>query len=303
MTKAAYKKAALTYQQQLDQLIERGLLITDEDYFLHLLEVKSYYRLSGYWYPLLEDKENHLFKKGASFDTAYKIYCFDRELRHFVLAELEKIEVAIRAKMIYILSHQYGPFWYIKPELFRNSERHEQFLDKLKQEYLRSDEEFILAFRKKYTNPMPPSWMMLEVTSFGSLSAMYSNLKPGREKREIAHAFGLADIVFSSWLHSIVYLRNVCAHHARLWNRVMSIQPLIPRKPRHEWIDGKSVENDKTYYILSMLVFLMNRIKYENDVVERFKMLLEKYPNIHSAAMGFPDDWMNESLWKSNLGY
>jgi len=297
MTKAAYPKAALTYQQQLEQLKERGLYIPDEDYFLHLLEVKSYYRLSGYWYPLLEDKENHRFKKGASFDIAYKIYCFDRELRHFVLAELEKIEVAIRAKMIYILSHQHGPFWYKKPELFRNSKRHEQLLDKLEQEYLRSDEEFILAFHDKYTNPLPPSWMMLEVTSFGSLSVMYSNLKPGREKREIAYAFGLADKVFSSWLHSIVYLRNVCAHHARLWNRVMSIQPLIPRKPHHGWIDGKSVENDTTYYILSMLVYLMNRIKYENDVVERFKALLTKYPNIAPKAMGFPENWEKEPLW------
>ena len=300
MTKAAYNKAALTYQQQLQQLKERGLHIPDEDYFIHLLEVKSYYRLSGYWYPLLEDKENHRFKKGASFDTAYKIYCFDRELRHFVLAELEKIEVAIRAKMIYILSHQHGPYWYLKPELFRNNEKHKQILNKLEQEYLRSDEEFILAFREKYTNPLPPSWMMLEVTSFGSLSVMYGNLNPGREKRDIANAFGLADKVFSSWLHSIVYLRNVCAHHARLWNRVISIQPLIPRNPRHEWIDGKSVDNDTTYYILSMLVYLMNRIKYENDVVERFKALLTKYSNISPKAMGFPENWENEPLWKKD---
>lgn len=174
MTKAAYSKAALTYQQQLEQLKERGLHIPDENYLLHLLEV----------------------------------------------------------------------------------------------------------------------------TSFGSLSVMYRNLKPGREKREIAGAFGLADKVFSSWLHSIVYLRNVCAHHARLWNRVMSIQPLIPRKPRYKWIDGKSVENDKTYYILSMLVYLMNRIKSENDVVERFKTLLTKYPNIAPKAMGFPANWKNEPLWK-----
>ncbi len=298
MRKAAYTKAALTYQQQLQQVKNRGLHIPDEAYFLHLLEVKSYYRLSGYWYPLLENKEKHIFKKGASFDIAYKIYCFDRELRHFVLAELEKIEVAVRAKMIYILSHQYGPFWFQKPELFRDADRHKQLLDKLQTEYSRSDEEFILAFKEKYSDPLPPGWMLLEVASFGSLSVMYSNLNPGHEKRQIANAFGLADTVFSSWLHSIVYLRNVCAHHARLWNRVMSIQPLIPRKPRYVWIDGGSVENNKTFYILSMLVYLMNRVKYENDVVERFIALLEKYPNIHPAALGFPDEWRNEPLWK-----
>jgi hypothetical protein len=80
----------------------------------------------------------------------------------------------------------------------------------------------------------------------------------------------------------------------------MSIQPLIPRKPHHNWIDGKSADNDTTYYIISMLVYLMNRIKYENDVVERFKALLTKYPNIAPKAMGFPENWENESLWKIN---
>ena len=298
MSKVAYTKAALTYAQQLQQLKDRGLNISNEEHFLHLLEVKSYYRLSGYWYPLLKDKEEHYFKDGASFDTAYKIYCFDRELRHFVLSELEKIEVAIRAKMIYILSHKHGPFWYDNNELFRNAEKHDRLVEKLKIEYDRSDEEFILAFRKKYSNPLPSSWMLMEVTSFGSLSVMYSNLKPGLVKREIAKEFGLADSVFSSWIHSIVYMRNVCAHHSRLWNRVMSIQPYMPRRTYNQWLISKDVPNNSTYFILSMLVYLMNCIKHENDVVERLKKLLTNYPNIHPFAMGFPENWQEEPLWK-----
>ena len=297
MSKAAYTKAALTYKQQLIRLKERGLHIPDEEYFLHLLEVKSYYRLSGYWYPLLKNKKEHIFKEGASFDTAYKIYCFDRELRHLVMAELEKIEVAIRAKMIYILSHSFGPFWYQNKALFKNIEKHKQLLDKLKAEYHRSDEEFILAFKKKYSNPLPPSWMLLEVTSFGTLSVLYNNLKPGIDKRNIAKHFGLADKVFSSWLHSIVYLRNVCAHHSRLWNRAMSIQPLMPKKTYHTWLNRKNIFNNNTYFMLSMLVYLMNRIKNENDIVHRFKALLDKYPNIHPAAMGFVKNWEQEPLW------
>jgi len=144
MRKAAYTKAALTYSQQLQQLKDRGLIISDEEHLLHLLEVKSYFRLSGYWYPLLKDKEKHLFKDGATFEIAYKIYCFDRDLRHLVVNELEKIEVAIRAKMIYILSHKYGPFWYQNVQLFRNKDTHNRLIEKLENEYIRSDEEFIL---------------------------------------------------------------------------------------------------------------------------------------------------------------
>ncbi len=298
MSKAAYTKAALTYLQQLQQLKERGLNIGDEEYFLHLLEVKSYFRLSGYWYPLLEDKEKHLFKKGATFEIAYKIYCFDRDLRHLVVNELEKIEVAIRAKMIYILSHQHGPFWFQNLELFRNPVSHERLLSKLETEYNRSDEEFILAFREKYNDPLPPSWMLLEVTSFGTLSVLYGNLKSGLERREIARAFGLADTVFSSWIHSIVYLRNVCAHHSRLWNRAMSIQPIMPRSTNDQWLLTKNLPNNNTYFILSMLVYFMNRIKQDNDVVIRFKELLAKYPNIDPKAMGFPQNWHEEPLWK-----
>ncbi|MEA3445732.1 MAG: Abi family protein [Bacteroidota bacterium] len=127
--------------------------------------------------------------------------------------------MAIRAKMIYVLSHNHGPFWYHDIKLFRNIGIHKQLITKLKSEFERSDEEFILAFKNKYTNQLPPSWMLLEVTSFGSLSRMYSNLNPGTGKRDISRAFGLADTVFASWFHSIVYLRNVCAHHSRLWNQ------------------------------------------------------------------------------------
>ena len=83
---------------------------------------------------------------------------------------------------------------------------------------------------------MPPSWMMFEFSSFGILSSLYSNLLPGKGRRDIANYFGLSDSVLESWLHSIVYLRNICAHHSRLWNKEMRIQPIIPRNPRNQFI-------------------------------------------------------------------
>lgn len=102
MAKVQYLKPALSYADQLAQLKERGLLIENESFFLKVLEKKSYYRLSGYWYPLLADKQNHVFKDGASFTQAYEMYCFDRDLRQLIVKELEKIEISIRAKMIYV---------------------------------------------------------------------------------------------------------------------------------------------------------------------------------------------------------
>ena len=175
MSKIPFNKPPLTYSQQLQKLKERGLIINNEKKTLHILESVSYYRLSGYWYPLLQDKKNRIFKENADFETAFKLYCFDRELRKLVLAELEKIEIAIRAKMIYVLSIQYGAFWFSNPKLFSNPVKHAASITKIGQEYARSDEEFIKAFANHYTDPLPPSWISIEITSFGTLSKLYSN--------------------------------------------------------------------------------------------------------------------------------
>ncbi|MEP2056812.1 MAG: Abi family protein [Maribacter litoralis] len=299
MTKVPYRKPALTYAEQIEQLQERGLVINNIPRATHLLESISYYRLSGYWYPLLSNKNNHTFKEDSKFQSAFQLYSFDRELRVLILRELEKIEVTIRAKLIYLLSHEYGPFWYEDSNLFSNHIKHSTSLGNLQREYERSDEEFIYAFREKYSNPLPPSWMMLEITSFGSLSFLYSNLKSSRVKRDIAKHFGMNDKTFSSWIHSIVYLRNVCAHHSRLWNRVMRIQPIKPRNIYKTWLVNDKVSNNRSYYILSIILFLMQTINPEHSIVSRFKSLLVKYPNVDVFAMGFPNNWEEEPLWQS----
>lgn len=297
MSKVAYNKTFLNYNQQLDKLKERGLLIENQDKALHLLEHISYYRLSGYWYPLLSDKKNHQFKPDATFDTAFKLYCFDRLLRQMVLGEIEKIEVAIRAKVVHVMAETHGSFWFQNPNLFSNFITHANSLSKIGEEFKRSDEEFIVAFKNKYSDPLPPSWITMEITSFGTLSMLYKNIKPGREKRAIAHHFGLSDSVFETWLHSIVYLRNVCAHHTRLWNRAMSIKPQIPRNPHKQWLINNNLRNNRTYFILSMLLYFLQTINPKNTFKKRFINLLEKYNNVDVKALGFPENWKQEPLW------
>ncbi len=298
MSKAPYTKVPLTYAAQLQQLKDRGLIIDDEPKALHLLENISYYRLSGYWYPLLSDTKSHLFKAGATFDEAFKLYCFDKELRKLVLSELEKIEVAVRAKMIYVLSHAHGPFWYQDASLFNDPLTHASSLVKIGGDFKRSDEEFIVEFKKKYTSPLPPSWMIMEITSFGSLSVLYKHLKPGKEKREIANYFGLSDSVFESWLHSIVYIRNVCAHHSRLWNRDLRIQPTFPRKPSNAWLSGSWGRGNRVYAILCIIQYLLQTVNPNTSFKNKINVLLGAYPNVDITAMGFAKLWQKEVLWQ-----
>lgn len=244
----------------------------------------------------MNDKVNHIFKTDANFSAAFNLYMFDRDIRQLVIKELEKIEIAVRAKMIYILSHQFGPFWYTESFLFKNVSAHAETLKKI--EFKRSDAQFVNSYRKKYSDKLPPSWTAFEVISFGSISKLFAELKHGKSKRKVADFFGLDDNTLASWLHGLVYVRNVCAHHSRLWNRVMRIQPIIPGNPKYNWLTDTSIANNRTYYVLSMILYLLTSINEKNSIVADFKNLLVTYKNVHEMAMGFPTNWERELLWQ-----
>ena len=187
----------------------------------------------------------------------------------------------------------------IKIEKLKEADTNEE-RQKINEEYQRSDEEFITSFKSKYSDPYPPSWMTMEITSFGTLSILYNNLQPGRAKRDIAAYFKLADTVFASWLHCIVYIRNICAHHSRLWNRVLSVRPLMPRKPRKPFIALPASGTQQVYFVLCMIIYLLDTINPNHSFIARFKDLLHRYPLIDVSAMGFPADWENERLWQQS---
>ena len=298
MQKAVYIKPFLSYQAQISLLKSRGLKFADETKALYLLKRIGYYRLSVYWRPLLANKQNPVFKPNASFESVFALYKFDRELRQLVLSELEKIEIAVRSQMAYSLSTVHGSFWLENESLFTDTEKYHAILDKIFSELSRSDEEFIISFKSNYSNPLPPSFITLEMTSFGTLSHLYENLKSDFAKRQISQTFGLADMVFISWLHSFVYIRNVCAHHARLWNKTLQIQPLFPRRTQHTWLKNKTVCNNRIYYVLSMIIYFLNTVNPNHTFKQKLENLFLKYPNVDRRAMGFPENWRSEALWK-----
>jgi abortive infection bacteriophage resistance protein len=78
----------------------------------------------------------------------------------------------------------------------------------------------------------------------------------------------------------------------------MSIQPIRPLTTRKMWVKNKTISNNKTYYILSMILYLLQTINPNNSFSKRFNDLLEKYPNLDTRAMGFPVNWKDENLWK-----
>jgi len=270
---------------------------SNEEMVRNLLKQVGYYRLSSYWHPFFENKQEKIFKNNTPFEKIYDLYKFDKELRKFVLGELEQIEINIRSKMIYVLSTEYNPFWLGDEALFIDKNTHKNILSKIKMEVDRSDEHFILSFKSKFSNEIPPSFITLEILSFGTISKIYSNLKRNRAKKCIASEFALPDVVFESWLHSLVYIRNLSAHHARLWNRIFSVKPILPKSISNIWLSNVEVSNNRLFFFLSIMLYLSNAIEPKNTLKQDLYSLFEKYPSIDKAAMGFPAGWQKEPLW------
>ncbi len=296
MAKAIYSKSPLSSLEIIQTLKSRGLLIVDEEKALHILSHISYFRLKSYLLPLIQDKTTGTFKKDATLEDAYKLYKFDSALRKLICAEMEKIEVSLRTVVSQELSHTHSPYWFSEATLFSNKEKHSKILSGISSELHRSDDDQILEFKKKYSNDFPPSWMTMEVSSFGTLSLLFKHLNGGRTKRNVANYYGIADTILESWIHSFVYVRNICAHHSRLWNKTLRVTGGFPKKTSHTFIKTR-VPNDKVYYILCVIRYMLLTINPNSTFTIRLIKLLEDYPTVDIRAMGFPIDWKNELLW------
>ena len=216
-------KDSRSIQEQIDLLKDRGMIIKDEEFArLHLSHI-SYYRLKGYWWDMQENKDLHLFKKESVFEDVISRYFFDKELRLILFDAIETIEIALRTKMIYHLSQTYGGLFYTDKKLFVNQSLHQQHIEDLMSEFMRSGEIFIKDFKHKYgvwengkctsLTQQPDAWVIFEVATFGTLSKIYKNISHQLpEKAKIANDFGLnIHTELSSWLEAISYLRKYCS--------------------------------------------------------------------------------------------
>ncbi len=222
-------KPATTYREQLDLLKRRGLLIGDEARAIHQLQHHNYYRLSAYRYPITAQGNPDEFLPGTTFDDLWNLYDFDRTLRHLVSEAVKRVEISVRARWAYVLAHAHGPQAYEHAPVFRDSQRHTEALRRLDEELRRSHEDFVSHYRKKYNMSRPPIWAACEVMSFGLLSRFYENIKRNSDRKEMSTTYGLSPETLESLLQHCAYVRNICAHHSRLWNRRFTITVKLPR--------------------------------------------------------------------------
>lgn len=289
------------------------MLFRDEENASHFLKNISYYRLKGYWWDTQNDFTNHTFLPNTYFEDIIHRYNFDRHLRLILFDAIERIEIALRTKMIYHLSMKYGGLWYLNASLFNSSiitvndglakTIHQKTIAELQKEFNRSQENFIKDHRNRYKNQDADAWKILEVASMGALSKLYKNLNHQLpEKAIIAKEMGLnLHSELSSWLEAITYVRNIIAHHSRLWSRKMVIRPAKNlNNPIGQWLDYPLTEEqtNKPFLIISSMVYLCNEVTPGHQIKNKILDLFKNNVNIPVSKLGFLNNWKNEPLWK-----
>ncbi|MWV61253.1 hypothetical protein DCO58_10590 [Helicobacter saguini] len=290
------------YPQLVDLLKNRGLIISDDSKVIAFLKNIHYYRLSVYFIPFQYPKDSNktdIFLPNTKFENIELLYNFDCELRRFIFYYLEKLELLLRSQIAHIHTKIYGPFGYIENEksLKRDlktldSNLFSDFMTTINKEKSRGNEDFIKHLKNKYDIDDLPLWALVEITTFGNLIKFF-RLMQKNEQLQILEFFDIKKLqlnVFSNWLNTLSYVRNICAHHARLWNKIFVKK--FKFDSNFDFLESR-IARDRIFFALSVLAIIL---KDKNIKIELIN-LLKKYLNIDLNAMGFPTNWLELSPW------
>lgn len=294
-----YTKPALTYEQQADLAISRGLA-AERDELVACLESIGYYRLSGYWH-IFKDPVTGLFYDNATLERVCELYDFDRRLKLLVFDAVERVEVYLRTQLAYELAHDSGPFGYLREENLPNLNRaaYDGLVSRCRKSFDRSREPFALHFKRAYgdEHELPPYWIMVNMMDFGMVFTLYRGA-PNPVRKKIAEGLGVAPRVLDSWLLAINTTRNVCAHHGRLWNRVLGTRALTPRaKNDVRWHEPYEVQTDRPFMILTVLACLMETVAPECGWQAGIVELVSTRSASDMERMGFTGGWERCPFW------
>lgn len=300
---SADMKEFKTYAEQVRILADRGMDMGDPAAAEAKLRTVSYYRLSGYWYPfrrLNGEGRGDDFYAGARFADVLALYEFDERLRAVTLTALMPIELAIRA----LLGHELGridPCAHLDPTLLditrERGDQYRSWLSRYDDARRRSREDFVQHHDRKYGGKLPV-WAAVELMDWGTLTYLYG-FSPRSVQDAVAAACGLRAPQLTSWLKALNVVRNTCAHHGRLFNRVHAITPRLPRVGMHPDLDAVTPDWNRTFGQLTLVQFLSDRLGVGNRKL--LPAVVRTFPQVRLVPvthMGAPQGWNHASrLW------
>lgn len=285
-------KKPTTYQEQINLLKSRGIIIDDEENAQSILERVGYYRLSGYLYQFKEDESN--YQSGLTFEKIYKIYEFDRALRSIILSYMEIVEIRTRSLLSYefSLSHccDNNHDEHYSDSCFYNKQRWKEVMASVNDQAKRSEDELYVAHHLKNYNGQYPLWVLVQMFSFSNLVRLYSSMYSS-DQDKIAKRFNYDRKYLEKHLYAMTKLRNICAHFNRLYNRKLKLPVKLGNKTLKSI---PSIGNDTLFAYLIVLARLLPTDKLKKDFTDKIIHTVKKYePYIELYAIGFPNSYEN----------
>ena len=275
----------MTIDEQVENLKSIGLIVDDEEYAKKILNDISYFRLVKAYSLNLKPK-NGCYDKQTTFKEIVALYLFNANFRQIIFPEIEKVEINVRCRVANFFAEQYGVLGYLQAENFADENYHAQFLKDINEAIGRNSKApFVRNFRENYEGGNLPIYALVEVFSFGTLSKFYKNML-NKDKKAIAKSFGVGYTYFESWLESISYVRNICAHYGRIYNAKLSKTPILYKE-----YTQVGIGNNRIYGVLLCLKHLLKNDVHWNLFVDKIELLFDKYQYVKISTMGFPENW------------
>ena len=303
-----FAKPALSVDEQIALLQQRGMIITNLNEARHTLHDINYFRLRAFWLHFelgaggngdaVNPFEVHTFLPNTCFEAVLASYTFDQRLKLLLMGAIEGVEIALRTRWAHELALRYGSHAYLDATLFANGQRHTKCLQTLQDEVGRSHETLIKHYRETYNDPpLPPVWVACEVLTLGHLSQWLDNLKHRQDRQSVAQTFGFDEVVLCAFVLHLATVRNLCAHHSRVWNCKFTIKMEFPTRPTTATTWFNPAQDRKVYNTLLMLALLLDRISLHSTWKTRLVRLVATMPPATPEAMGFPNGWQGLPIW------
>lgn len=275
----------MTIEEQVENLKDLGLIVTDEEYAKKILNDISYFRLIKAYSLNLKTK-NGKYRENVNFEQLVDLYLFNANFRQIIFPEIEKIEINVRCRVSNYFADKYGVLGYLDANNFESVKYHQEFLNDIQEEIRRNSKApFVKNFRVNYEDGTLPIYALVEVFSFGTLSKFYKNMK-NSDKKAIAKLFGIGYTYLESWLESISYVRNICAHYGRLYNAKLSKTPRLYKE-----YSETGIGNNRIFGVLLCLKHILKNDNHWNLFLDKVEMLFDKYENVDITTMGFKENW------------
>jgi len=213
---------------------------------------------------------------------------------------LERVEVSVRTQIAREYAQTFWSHAHENSAIAYNMDHWTKAMNLLRSDLSKSKDTFVRHFRERYSNATPPIWALVEVLSFGSLSYWFAKVLPRVVQHRVGGVYDTHPDVLSGWLHHISVLRNIVAHHGRLWNRVLPFQPRIPKPERHSIAVSMNPSTNRVYNTLTILQFLNSIVSPMNEWGDEL-LELSLQRDIDTRLMGFPHDWWQRPVWNRSI--